>query len=124
MAAFDEGEPGSRSFALWAEPRLRRAFMAAYGVERGRDATAEALGAGWEYWEQVRKMVSPLGYCYRAGQSRTRSHKLRVVYSIPDYAEPDPSGRHLTGPTGDPRRCVPLRQMSFSPRAACHAGRP
>ena len=87
MAAFDEGEPGFRSFVVWAEPRLRRAFMAAYGVERGREATAEALGAGWEHWEQVRKMGNPLGYCYRVGQSRTRGHKLRVVYSIPEDAD-------------------------------------
>ena len=83
MAAFDEGEPGFRSFFVWAEPRLRRAFMAAYGVDRGREATAEALAAGWEHWEQVRKMGNPLGYCYRVGQSRTRAHKTPVVYSVP-----------------------------------------
>lgn len=61
--------------------------MAAYGVDRGREATAEALAAGWERWEQVRKMANPIGYCYRAGQSRTRGHKMPVVYSIPDDAE-------------------------------------
>ena len=57
--------------------------MAAYGVDRGREATAEALAAGWERWEQVRKMGNPLGYCYRVGQSRTRPHKTPVVYSVP-----------------------------------------
>jgi RNA polymerase sigma factor (sigma-70 family) len=87
LAPFDEGEPGFRLFLAWAEPRLRRAFMAAYGVDRGRDATAEALAAAWECWEQVRKMGNPLGYCYRVGQSRTRVHKLRVVYSPPEDAE-------------------------------------
>jgi DNA-directed RNA polymerase specialized sigma24 family protein len=87
LAAFDEGEPGFRSFVVWAEPRLRRAFMATYGVDRGREATAEALAAGWEHWERVRKMGNPLGYCFRVGQSRTRHHKMRVVYSIPDDTE-------------------------------------
>jgi RNA polymerase sigma factor (sigma-70 family) len=87
LAAFDEGEPGFRSFVAWAEPRLRCAFMAAYGVDRGREATAEALAAGWERWEQVRKMGNPVGYCYRAGQSRTRGRKVPVFYSIPEEAE-------------------------------------
>ena len=87
MAAFDEGERGFRSFVVWAEPRLRRAFMAAYGVDRGREATAEALAAGWEHWEQVRQMGNPLGYCYRVGQSRTRHHKVRVFYSVADDTE-------------------------------------
>jgi RNA polymerase sigma factor (sigma-70 family) len=87
LAPFDEGEPGFRLFLAWAEPRLRRALMAAYGVDRGREATAEALAAAWERWEQVRKMGNPLGYCYRVGQSRTRVHKLRVVYSPPEDSE-------------------------------------
>jgi len=87
LAAFDDGEAGFRSFVASAEPRLRRAFMAAYVVDRGREATAEALAAGWEHWEQVRKMANPIGYSYRAGQSRTRGHKEPVVYSIPDDAE-------------------------------------
>ena len=55
-----------------AEPRLRRTFVAAYGSERGDEATAEALAYGWEYWARVRRMENPLGYLYRVGQSRTR----------------------------------------------------
>ena len=62
-----------------AEPRLRRAFVAALGAHRAYDATAEALAYGWEHWDRVRAMENPLGYLYRVGQSRTRPrrHALR-----------------------------------------------
>lgn len=54
------------------EPRLRIAFLAAYGPERGREATAEALAYAWEHWNRVRDMEKPIGYLYRVGQSKTR----------------------------------------------------
>lgn len=62
-----------------AEPRLRRALVAAYGVERGREAAAEALAYGWEHWPRVRRMDNPLGYLYRVGQSRSRARKRRFL---------------------------------------------
>jgi len=37
-------------FALDVEPRLRRALVAAYGSDRGREAAAEALAYAWEHW--------------------------------------------------------------------------
>jgi RNA polymerase sigma-70 factor (ECF subfamily) len=55
-----------------AEPRLRRALVATYGADRGRDAAAEALAYGWQNWERVRELENPVGYLYRVGQSRTR----------------------------------------------------
>jgi hypothetical protein len=36
------------------EPRLRRALVAAYGSQRGREATAEALSWAWENWDPCR----------------------------------------------------------------------
>jgi DNA-directed RNA polymerase specialized sigma24 family protein len=57
------------------QPRLQRALVAAYGSERGREATAEALGYAWEHWRKVRRMEHPLSYLYRVGQSRTRPRK-------------------------------------------------
>jgi hypothetical protein len=56
--------------------------MAVYGIDRGLDATAEALAKAWERWETVRTMANPLGYCYRVGQSSARERKRPVVYSI------------------------------------------
>jgi DNA-directed RNA polymerase specialized sigma24 family protein len=67
--------PQTRSFASFhaaAEPRLRRALVARYGAEVGREAAAEALAYGWEHWDRVQAMANPEGYLYRVGQSRIR----------------------------------------------------
>jgi DNA-directed RNA polymerase specialized sigma24 family protein len=81
------GSDFSAFFAL-AEPRLRRAFVAAYGGERGREATAEALAWGWEHWSEVEMMDNPIGYLYRVGRSRTRGRRFRVVFTPVDRYEP------------------------------------
>ena len=59
-------------FHLTAEPQLRRALIARYGGEVGREAAAEALAYGWENWDRVSAMRNPLGYLYRVGQSKSR----------------------------------------------------
>ena len=61
--------------------------MAAYGSDRGREATAEALAVAWERWNEVRQMANPVGYLFRAGQSRTRSRKQRNLFARPEDAE-------------------------------------
>ena len=71
-----------------AEPRLRRALVAAYGAQRGREAAAEALAWAWEHWVQVRGMHNPLGYLYRVGQSRSRPRRSRVLSAPPDWPDP------------------------------------
>lgn len=63
-----------------AEPRLRRALVAAYGVERGREAAAEALTHGWQHWERVSMMENPVGYLYRVGQSKSRPRAEAAVF--------------------------------------------
>jgi DNA-directed RNA polymerase specialized sigma24 family protein len=77
----------SAFFAL-AEPRLRRAFVAAHGGERGREATAEALAWAWEHWSEVDVMENPIGYLYRVGRSRTRGRRYRVVFARADGGDP------------------------------------
>lgn len=52
--------------------RLRAALVAAYGVDVGGDATAEALAYGWEHWGRVSGMDNPVGYLFRAGQNAAR----------------------------------------------------
>ena len=69
-------------FVAEVEPRLRRAFIAAYGSERGREATAEALACAWERWATVRGMQNAPGYLYRVGQSRTRPRR-RAAMELP-----------------------------------------
>src|SRR5215831_14909171 len=71
-----------------AEPRLRRALVAALGSQRGRDATAESLAWGWEHWTRVREMQNPAGYLYRVGRSRTRDRRHPVVFERADSPEP------------------------------------
>jgi len=71
-----------------AEIRLRRTFVALYGSQRGREATAEALAYGWEHWAKVRRMANPTGYLFRVGQSRTRSRKTPVVFTRPEDKDP------------------------------------
>lgn len=71
-------------FAAVAEPRLRHALTALFGVEAGKDAAAEALAAGWEQWDRVRAMDNPFGYLYVIGRNRgRRTRKRRVVFPVP-----------------------------------------
>jgi DNA-directed RNA polymerase specialized sigma24 family protein len=71
-----------------AEPRLRRALIARYGGEVGREATAEALAYGWENWGRISQMANPVGYLYRVGQSRSRRlWPKRAVFDTRSEAE-------------------------------------
>ncbi len=70
-------EPPSdfEDFALDASTRLRRAYIASYGVDRAGEATAEALAWAWEHRDRLAGMANPVGYLYRVGQSRTRPRR-------------------------------------------------
>ncbi len=70
-------------FVFLVEPKLRRAFVASYGGDRGREATAEALAYAWEHWSRIKDMENPAGYLFRVGQSRTRSKKKALVFPLP-----------------------------------------
>jgi DNA-directed RNA polymerase specialized sigma24 family protein len=70
------------------EPRLRRALVAAYGIERGREATAAALEWAWEHRDRLAGLAHPIGYLYRVGQTRSRQRALRVLHGRPDWSEP------------------------------------
>ncbi|MBF6557002.1 MAG: sigma-70 family RNA polymerase sigma factor [Acidimicrobiales bacterium] len=84
----DTPEEDFRLFVQESEPLLRRAFVAAYGSEQGREATAEALAYAWEHWMRLRGMNNVIGYLYRVGQSRTRKRKDRPLFVRPDHPEP------------------------------------
>ena len=68
------------SFVARVRLRLARAFAAAYGIDRGQDALAEALGYAWEHFDDLSVMANPVGLLYRVGQSRTRSRRRPVVF--------------------------------------------
>jgi RNA polymerase sigma factor (sigma-70 family) len=80
-----------RAFELFfaeTEPRLRRALVASYGLEVGREATAEALAWAWEHRDRLESIKYPVRYLYRVGQSRTRQRKLRVLHARSDWVDP------------------------------------
>jgi DNA-directed RNA polymerase specialized sigma24 family protein len=80
-----------REFVAAVEPRLRRALVAAYGVQVGREATAEALGWAWEHWSRVAGMTNPAGYLFRVGQtSAQRSSRVRVTPTVDGPVTGDP----------------------------------
>lgn len=70
------------------EPRLRRALVAAYGFEGGREATAGALAWAWEHWERLQGVENRLSYLYRVGQSTIRRRKIPVLFTRTPYSEP------------------------------------
>jgi RNA polymerase sigma-70 factor (ECF subfamily) len=76
------------AFFAAAEPRLRRALVAAFGFERGREAVAEALAWAWEHWPELEAKENPVGYVYRIGERRTRGRRLPVTYLPQDTREP------------------------------------
>lgn len=95
-------------FVATHEEHLRRAFVAAYGGDRGREATAEALAYAWENWTRIGQMTNAPGYLYRVGQSRTR-HKRPIL----SFAPP-PQGESVFEPTLIPA----LKQLTVNQRTA------
>jgi RNA polymerase sigma-70 factor (ECF subfamily) len=97
------------AFVEAVRPRLARAFAAAYGEDRGREALQEALAWAWEHFDELRQMTNPAGYLYRVGQSRTRARRRPVMLPTPaDLGVPDV----------EPRLPAALQQLSEQQRAA------
>jgi RNA polymerase sigma-70 factor (ECF subfamily) len=74
---------GFDEFVGAVRPRLARAFAAAYGIDRGQEALAEAMGYAWEHFEVVAAMENPAGYLYRVGQSRSRPRRRAAAFPAP-----------------------------------------
>ncbi len=97
-------------FVRDVEPRLKQAFVAAYGTEVGIEATRDALAYGWEHWEGVRERVNPAGYLFGVGRNKARRRiRRRVVFPVP------PSGHELWVEPGLP---AALRRLSERQRVA------
>lgn len=71
-------------FVASVEPRLRRALVAAYGPELGRDAAADSLAWAWQHWDRVQAMTNPAGYLWRVGQTAVRKSTRRRSYEVVD----------------------------------------
>jgi DNA-directed RNA polymerase specialized sigma24 family protein len=105
-------EQGNEFDAFFAavEPRLRLALTAAYGIDHGREAAAEALAWAWEHWDKVSATAKPLAYLYRVGQSRTR----RIRRPTPHF--PPPAATSL--PDTDPGLPDALARLTEPQRVA------
>ncbi len=80
-------EAAFREFLTVAEPRLRRAFAAAFGPDRGPEAAAEAVAYAWEHWSTIQALDNPIGYLYRVGRSRTRPPRAGHLLEQPVVPE-------------------------------------
>lgn len=103
---------GFEAFVSEVRPRLARAFVAAYGLDRGQDALAEALGYAWEHFDAVSAMDNPAGYLFRVGQSRSRDRRHDAGFPAPvalglPHIEPG-LPRALRGLSERQRVCVVL----------------
>jgi RNA polymerase sigma factor (sigma-70 family) len=74
-------------FVASVEPRLRRALVAAYGSDLGREAAADALAWACQHWERVHTMTNPAGYLWRVGQTSVRRTTRRRVREVVDGRE-------------------------------------
>jgi RNA polymerase sigma-70 factor (ECF subfamily) len=96
--------------ALFAahEIPLRRALVAAYGHEDGREAAAEAWVWAWEHYDRLRELENPAGYLYRVGQSKARKWLRRPV-RLPDVET-------ASMPSVEPKLPGALRRLSMKQR--------
>lgn len=99
------------------EPRLRRALVAAYGTEPGRDATAVALAWAWRNWSRVQEMDNPAGYLFRVGQSHA-GRSLRSRWRVRPERATSPAD-----PWIEPSLLPALAELTMQQRTAvvlCH----
>jgi DNA-directed RNA polymerase specialized sigma24 family protein len=76
-------------FVRDAEPRLRRALIAAVGTDRVDDAVGESLAYAAEHWDDLRAMDNPVGYLFRVGQSKSRPRKRPPLFRREPQAIPE-----------------------------------
>jgi len=76
------------AFVHEVEPRLRNALVAAYGFDRGREATAAALGWAWEHRARLNKVNNKVAFLFKVGQSGTRNRKEPLIFARPEQTEP------------------------------------
>lgn len=100
------------TFIASAEPRLRRAFVARFGVQHGNDVTADVVAYAWEHWQTLSCTANPLGYLYRVGQSRARRYRR---WSRPLAFPAEPS---LPGVTIEPELGKALSRLNDDQRVA------
>ncbi len=106
-------------FMTEAEPRLLRALVARYGVQRGRDAALDAMAYGWRHWERVNAMDNPVGYLYRVGSSSVRPTKEPPMLApVDEHREPwiEPGLERSLDTLSESQRVAVVLRHSFEDR--------
>jgi RNA polymerase sigma factor (sigma-70 family) len=102
-----------RAFVEDQASRLRRALVAANGVQLGNDVCADALAWAWEHRTRVLAMEHPVAYLFRVGQSSARRHRRwRREIQFPSEAKDDD-----TSASGSPVLDDALRRLNQRQRA-------
>ena len=109
----DSAERDFTTFVEQYERVLREALSAAFGVDVGREATADALAHAWQRWERISRMDNPVGYLYVVGRNRARRLlRHRSAVSV-RYPAPVPE----SAPSFEPALAGALAQLSERERA-------
>ena len=98
------------------EVPLRRALVAAYGHEAGREATAEALAWAWEHLDKVEALENPGGYLWRVGQTAARRGRRWAARHV-DIGVPE-SASSTVSPIYEPALRRALAALTSRQRAA------
>jgi RNA polymerase sigma factor (sigma-70 family) len=116
----DRGRSDFERFVAEVEPRVRRALVAGFGTELGRQAAADALAWAWQNWDRVRELDSPVGYLYRVGRTlvaRSEARDLPVAELMAGVASPDDSFEPGLAPAiarlSEAQRCAVVLVVGF-----------
>jgi len=110
--------PGSDEFERFVatvEPGLRRALVAGFGPEVGRDAAVDALVWAWSHWARAQRLGNPGGYLYRVGQTAARRQLRRRTH--PSAAGAGDSATEVV-PQFEPGLVGALSELSVRQRTA------
>ena len=78
-------------FVAEVEPKLRRALVARFGTDRGREAVAESLAFAWVNWDKLSELKNPVAYLFTVGRSRTRPPRRSLLVRAPEtWSVPSP----------------------------------
>jgi DNA-directed RNA polymerase specialized sigma24 family protein len=100
------------------EAPLRRALVAAYGPDLGREGAADALAYAWEHLDRVAAMANPAGYLWRVGQTSVRRSTRRRRHEHPWPDAPSDPRTVLAADLGDPGLEAALARLTLHQRVA------
>ena len=84
------------AFIADAQVRLRRAFVARYGVDLGVEACSESITWAYANRERLMGMTNPVGYLYRVGNRRPHPGAVDARSDVPGWRWPTTNCRSPT----------------------------